>query len=242
MLPSALPTASAPAITHFRGSIAHPTRLLCTLRRRCRHRRRNTHYQAGATPYLGRTCTGWIAPASPGAPEVGLAITAFGCCILTSSTMTQSSNAAAVKAGTPAPGTQIVDSTGAVVGNFCGFGCVTRNVNGVWLSLVSGVRRDGLVVSSTTPVPFMYTSSNCSGTAYLDATSIPINGYMVNGVAISGVATTATLYYPATPYQSLLISSSNNGGACQVANPPFMVDAGVATTTPLTVVPPLSIQ
>src|SRR5215831_12750846 len=24
---------------------------------------RNTHYQAGATPYLGRTFTGWIAPA-----------------------------------------------------------------------------------------------------------------------------------------------------------------------------------
>jgi len=72
VLPSALPTASAPAITHFRGSIAHPTRLLCTLRPRRCHRRRNTHYQAGATPYLGRTCTGWIAPASPGAPEVGL--------------------------------------------------------------------------------------------------------------------------------------------------------------------------
>ena len=66
-----LPTASAAAITHFRGSIAHPTRLLCTLRPRRRHRRYNTHYQAGATPYPGRTCTGWIAPASPGAPEVG---------------------------------------------------------------------------------------------------------------------------------------------------------------------------
>jgi hypothetical protein len=28
---------------------------------------RNTRYQADATPYLGRTCTGWIAPALPGA-------------------------------------------------------------------------------------------------------------------------------------------------------------------------------
>ena len=28
---------------------------------------RNTHYQAGATPYPGRTSTGWIAPASAGA-------------------------------------------------------------------------------------------------------------------------------------------------------------------------------
>jgi hypothetical protein len=36
---------------------------LCTLRNRCRQRPRNTRYQADATPYLGRTCTGWIAPA-----------------------------------------------------------------------------------------------------------------------------------------------------------------------------------
>ena len=174
-----------------------------------------------------------------------LAITALGSCFLTSWGMTQPSNAAAVKTGTPAPGTQIVDSTGAVIGNFCGFGCVTRNVNGVWLVLRDSVSRDGLI---TEPPDFvgisnaiLYTSSNCSGAVYLDASSIPINGYMVGQVS-GGVHTTATIYYPATPYQSLLISSSNNGGACQVANPPFMVDAGVATTTPLTVVPPLSIQ
>jgi hypothetical protein len=38
--------------------------LLCTLRRgRCLPQR-NTHYQAGATPYLGRTFAGWISPAS----------------------------------------------------------------------------------------------------------------------------------------------------------------------------------
>ena len=36
---------------------------LCTLRNHCRQRPRNTRYQADATPYLGRTSTGWIAPA-----------------------------------------------------------------------------------------------------------------------------------------------------------------------------------
>ena len=36
---------------------------LCTLRDHCRQWPRNTRYQADATPYLGRTCTGWIAPA-----------------------------------------------------------------------------------------------------------------------------------------------------------------------------------
>src|SRR5262249_28071167 len=47
----------------FRGSIPHPMQSLCTLRVHCRQWPRNTHYQAGATPYLGRTFTGWIAPA-----------------------------------------------------------------------------------------------------------------------------------------------------------------------------------
>src|SRR6266568_3238608 len=37
--------------------------LLCTLRHHCRQWPRNTRYQADATPYLGLTFTGWIAPA-----------------------------------------------------------------------------------------------------------------------------------------------------------------------------------
>ena len=68
ILPSARVNASAPAVSVFRGSIPHPTQLLCTLRRGRHLPRRNTRYQADATPYLGRTYTGWIAPASPGAP------------------------------------------------------------------------------------------------------------------------------------------------------------------------------
>src|SRR5246127_5359381 len=47
----------------FRGSIPPPMQSLCTLRNHCRQWPRNTRYQADATPYLGRTSTGWIAPA-----------------------------------------------------------------------------------------------------------------------------------------------------------------------------------
>jgi hypothetical protein len=68
MLPSAVATASAPAISRFRGSIPHPKRSLCTLRRGRHLPRRNTRYRAGATPFPDRTFTGWTAPASPGAP------------------------------------------------------------------------------------------------------------------------------------------------------------------------------
>src|SRR5262245_46586215 len=51
----------------FRGSIPHPMQSLCTLRNHCRQWPRNTRYQADATPYLAWTCTGWLAPALPGA-------------------------------------------------------------------------------------------------------------------------------------------------------------------------------
>ena len=47
----------------FRGSIPHPRQSLCTLRNHRRQRSRNTRYQVDATPYLGRTSTGWTAPA-----------------------------------------------------------------------------------------------------------------------------------------------------------------------------------
>ena len=36
---------------------------LCTLHDHCRQGSCNTRYQAGAAPYLGRSSTGWIAPA-----------------------------------------------------------------------------------------------------------------------------------------------------------------------------------
>ena len=47
----------------LRGSIAHPTASLCTLRSRRHQRLRNTRYRAPATAYPHRTCTGWTAPA-----------------------------------------------------------------------------------------------------------------------------------------------------------------------------------
>src|SRR5882724_2870367 len=47
----------------FRGSIAHPTQSLCTLRTRRRRRPRNTRYRAPATAYPDRSLTGRSTPA-----------------------------------------------------------------------------------------------------------------------------------------------------------------------------------
>jgi hypothetical protein len=51
-----------PIHAHGRLLPRWPMQSLCTLRNHCRQWPRNTRYQADATPYLGRTCTGWIAP------------------------------------------------------------------------------------------------------------------------------------------------------------------------------------
>src|SRR5216683_7520180 len=63
MLPSATLKASASAILLL-SRLNRPPRTRCTLRHGRHLPRRNTRYQAGATPYLGRTFTGWISPAS----------------------------------------------------------------------------------------------------------------------------------------------------------------------------------
>ena len=68
MLRSTISTVSAPATCPFRGSIANPTQLLCTLRGR-RYRRLTQHSLLGAPlrAYPDRSSTGWTAPAFVGA-------------------------------------------------------------------------------------------------------------------------------------------------------------------------------
>src|ERR1017187_6309754 len=64
MLPSATLKASASAILLL-SRLNRPPCTIAVYASHGRHLpRRNTRYQAGATPYLGRTFTGWISPAS----------------------------------------------------------------------------------------------------------------------------------------------------------------------------------
>jgi hypothetical protein len=143
--------------------------------------------------------------------------------------------------GAPAPGTQVVDSKGTVVGNLFSGASVIRQINRVWVEF-QGVIRDGIEPESQNNIQFIYTSSNCSGTPYLDATSIPISGYAIGSAPISK---TVNIYYPAPPYQSLLISSRTtppgSPNNCQTI-PPEMVDVGAVASASLTVVPPLSVR
>jgi hypothetical protein len=73
MSPSARPTPSAPAIFPLSRLNNPPHAIVVDASGPPSPTgSRNTHYQAGATPYLCRIFHRWIASASPGAPEVGL--------------------------------------------------------------------------------------------------------------------------------------------------------------------------
>src|SRR5258708_5315622 len=67
----------------FRGSIAHPTQSLCTLRTRRRRRPRNTRYRAPATAYPDRSLTGRTTPALPGAQAIHRAQERMDCFVAT---------------------------------------------------------------------------------------------------------------------------------------------------------------
>ena len=80
---------------------------------------------------------------------------------------------------TPA-GTQVVDSTGAVLGNLAvGQSLIERQINGAWYAVYTAIR-DGLFVAPANFVVIYYTSTNCTGTAYLDARFLPPIVWLTN--------------------------------------------------------------
>jgi hypothetical protein len=179
--------------------------------------------------------------------------------LLSSTAMAQLSPTATAQRPTSGPpGTQVVDAAGNVVGNLVHQetivttdllppplplpGTVLRQINGVWVRLLDGVTRDGLY---TTAGPTLYyMSTDCTGTAYMSAETIPILGWLVANPLYNPRATTATIYYPALPFRSLQMASVVVGaGGCQVggvSGDPIYV--GLVATTTLTVVPPLSVR
>lgn len=121
---------------------------------------------------------------------------------------------------TPA-GTAVVDSTGAVVGNLAvGNGWIERQINGVWYAFFTATR-DGLFLASPiSQLLIYYTPTNCTGTAYLEARSLPPLVYLTNSHFPDGggPVNSATMNYPAAPFQAPPISSvsNGNGGTCSL--------------------------
>jgi hypothetical protein len=136
---------------------------------------------------------------------------------------------------------QVVDSTGAVIGSVLSQNLITRQINGDWV--VINVQPFGFETFSETgffsPEFLLYTTDFCTGTAYMSAEKMPVDGVLLS---LTGVITgSPTVYYPASPYQTLSIKSSGNpAGQCLSTPGTFLV--GQATAITLNFVPPFSTQ
>jgi hypothetical protein len=104
---------------------------------------------------------------------------------------------AATAASGAQPGSRVVDSAGKVLGNLSGQDIVERNVNGTWVG-ISPVTPQGFQTYPDSVI-LLYTTSNCTGQAYMEADELPVTGELFGSIN-GAVATSATLYYPAPPY------------------------------------------
>jgi hypothetical protein len=158
---------------------------------------------------------------------------------------------AAVLAAAPAPaaraaGTQIVDSKGALVGLVNRASNALRQLlDGQWVSFpveLSGlVATDALNGNSSFIV--YYISINCTGTPYLDASSVPPLGVVVNPSVGSagGIVGSGKLYYPSQPFMATPVFSAWQFGSCGFPTSQFVV-AGQAASVNLSFSPPFSIK
>jgi hypothetical protein len=138
-----------------------------------------------------------------------------------------------------AAGTLIVDSKGALVGLLDSQDRAYRQLSdGQWVEFL--VEVGGLQIG---PIPsFLYTSKNCTGTRYLDASALPTVGYLLS-TAKAGPVATGTLYYAHLPFQLLsFFSEKAPTGPCFPFTNSVFDFAGVAQSVKLSFSPPFSIK
>jgi hypothetical protein len=94
---------------------------------------------------------------------------------------------------------------------------VMRQINGVWTHLLpflpyGRVSSDGFDTVPTGFITYYYTSANCTGTAYLDASGVPVAGYLVNpqDPANGGRVATVTI----GPRCKITSGPGDSGGEC----------------------------
>jgi hypothetical protein len=114
-------------------------------------------------------------------------------------------------------GTKIVDSRGTVVGNVFALEYALRLVDNEWVqfNLV-----DYGVVQNLNNVVF-FSTSDCSGQAYMEAGSFPHIGYILGlgPPGPNGTFSTGTLYFPASPFGFVSVGSNRSIKSNSSCNP-----------------------
>ena len=148
-------------------------------------------------------------------------------------------------------GLTVYDNNGQTIGTLIGPNTVVLTLNGQAVE-TGGLSARGFPSSGSSKFTFYHTSTDCSGTRYMDPSQLPVAGFVTNAAGMSlpsGFGT--TLYYPALPPQPVSVASVetfNDGqslsgpGQCQQIPPTINIPEGVATTFDVTsFIPPFSV-
>lgn len=100
---------------------------------------------------------------------------------------------------------QLVDATGAFVGTLLGPGYVMINLNGNNVGV--GLTRAGFLSMGPS---YYYTTPDCTGTRYYDATGLPVGGWTLTNNP-QGYSPIATITYPLPPYIERSMLSAGTG-------------------------------
>jgi len=116
---------------------------------------------------------------------------------------------------------KVVDANGNFVGwprtvfpsftNFLTIG-VERKINGVWVVIQAGPGGFGLTADRPFAY-FLFTSADCSGNKYFDASVLPPAG------SVDPSSNKLTLFFPGTPVRLLTIQSFRQSSGDQTCNP-----------------------
>lgn len=167
--------------------------------------------------------------------------------------------------GSTAPGTNVVDSQGNLVGPYSAtdapesFSSVARKINGIWFQLP--VNQDGFIGCSSASCPpgslnVYFSGANCTGSPYADP-NVLRQTFNQNVLAVLAYKDGAArifdniLYYPTPgPLSSETVCSTGAllglaGNACQSFAPCFSIETSAISTfdlSTLDLVPPFTLK
>lgn len=117
-------------------------------------------------------------------------------------------------------GRTIVDANGKFVGNLLGENVIELKINGIWV-LTSKIQKGAFIPNNPSQLRQYFTTSDCTGQAYMEAAALPVNGI------IATFGANPTVFYPGTPKYLTIFSVKYGytslvpltGGTCWVPFP-----------------------
>jgi hypothetical protein len=141
-------------------------------------------------------------------------------------------SSAAYAAGAPPI---VVDADGKVVGTLIGQNRIMRDIGGLLVGI--DVTVGGF---SSTSVPLLFTTTDCTGTKYRSNQSLPVETYTEVDSSDRG---TAEVFYPAGVTKTIKVRSFGTApDACTALPAPSPTKVGVIHSRTLTFTPPFSIR